>query len=93
MAPADWAGQGGTYGGLANPAKEKYVDGANAPIKAGEVMTQTIDGLLLVHTLLVVVSSVLPATDLLLHLQIIKKKTFLSLIEDGLPKASKISTH
>ena len=45
LAPADWAGQGGTYGGLANPAKEKYVDGANAPLKAGEVMTQTIDGL------------------------------------------------
>lgn len=45
LAPADWAGQGGNYGGLANPAKEKYVDGANAPLKAGEVMTQTIDGL------------------------------------------------
>ena len=45
LAPADWTGQGGNYGGLANPAKEKYVDGANAPLKAGEVMTQTIDGL------------------------------------------------
>ena len=45
LAPADWVGQGGSYTGLANPAKEKYVDGGNAPLKAGDVMTQTIDGL------------------------------------------------
>ena len=45
LAPANWTGAGGDYGGLANPAKEKYVDGANAPLKAGDVMTQTIEGL------------------------------------------------
>ena len=45
LAPANWTGAGGDYGGLANPSKEKYVDGANAPLKAGDVMTQTIEGL------------------------------------------------
>ncbi len=45
LAPANWEGQGGNYTGLANPAKEKYVDGGNAPLKAGDVMTQTIEGL------------------------------------------------
>ena len=42
LAPADWTGAGGNYGGLANPAKEKYSGGS---LPAGDVMTQTIDGL------------------------------------------------
>lgn len=42
LAPADWVGAGGNYGGLANPAKEKYSGGS---IAAGDVMNQTIEGL------------------------------------------------
>lgn len=42
LAPADWVGAGSDYGGLANPAKEKYSGGS---IAAGDVMNQTIEGL------------------------------------------------
>lgn len=43
LAPATWEGQGGDYGGLANPSKEKYSGAGSLP--AGEVLTQTIEGL------------------------------------------------
>ena len=43
IAPATWEGQSGSYGGLANPAAERYNGGGS--VEAGDVLTQTVTGL------------------------------------------------
>ncbi|MBR2630397.1 MAG: DUF4859 domain-containing protein [Bacteroidaceae bacterium] len=43
IVPATWEGQSGSYGGLANPAAERYNGGGS--VEAGDVLTQTVTGL------------------------------------------------
>ncbi|MDO5482305.1 MAG: hypothetical protein Q4F47_04625, partial [Bacteroidaceae bacterium] len=43
LAPATWNGQSGNYGGLANPAAERYNGAGSEP--EGDVLTQTVEGL------------------------------------------------
>lgn len=43
LAPATWEGQSGNYGGLADPAAERYNGGGS--VEAGDVLTQTIENL------------------------------------------------
>ena len=43
LAPAEWEGMTGDYGGLANPAVERYTH--SAPYETGDILTQTLTGL------------------------------------------------